>query len=163
MTKTGSYQIRLATRQDVSNVRRLVNEAYQELAQLGLNYTATYQDETVTLERMEKGRCFLLIDAGQIIGTIIFYDHDHLQRQKKCAYLGQFGIDPRYKRKGLGTLLMNYVEELAAKEGYESIQLDTAKPATHLVDWYLKRKYQIIAEEQWEGKTYQSWIFEKEL
>jgi predicted N-acetyltransferase YhbS len=157
------YKIRLANENDVPAVRQLVNAAYKELADRGLNYTATYQDNEETWQRMKKGRCFLLFEQDLIIGTILFWEQDFLKRGKKSAYVGQFGIHPEYKRKGLGTLLMNYVEELAIKEGYESIQLDTAQPATHLVNWYLKRQYQIIADEHWEGKTYQSWIFEKEL
>jgi predicted N-acetyltransferase YhbS len=157
------YIIRLATDADVSNIRLLVNEAYKELADLGLNYTATYQNEEVTRERMQKGRCFVLLDGELIIGTILFFDRDYLNRNKKCGYVGQFGIHPNYKRKGLGHLLMDYVESLAVQEGYESLQLDTAKPATHLVNWYLKREYQIIASTKWEGKTYESWIFERSL
>lgn len=31
----------------------------------------------------------------------------------------------------------------------------------NLVDWYLRRGYEIVGEMRWEGKTYDSWIFEK--
>jgi len=163
MTKQSPYLIRLATTEDAPAIRRLVNQAYQELADMGLNYTATYQDEEITLQRMRKGRCYLLLDGQKVIGTILLYEDDYLKRSKKCAYVGQFGIHPDYKRKKLGSLLMDYVEKIALEEGYASIQLDTAKPATHLVNWYLKRDYRIIADGHWHGKTYESWIFEKPL
>ncbi|MNY69242.1 hypothetical protein D3C86_2071450 [compost metagenome] len=58
---------------------------------------------------------------------------------------------------------MDHVENIATEEGYESIQLDTAKQAPHLVAWYLKRGYQVIAEHKYDGKTYESLIFEKNL
>ncbi len=163
MTSISRFHIRLANDSDVPAVRQLVNQAYKELSDMGLNYTATYQDEKVTQDRMKKGRCFLLLDDERIIGTILLYEEDYLKRSKKCAYVGQFGIHPEYKRKRLGSLLMDHVEKIALEECYESIQLDTAKPATHLVDWYLKREYQIIADDKWDGKTYESWIFEKPL
>ena len=56
---------------------------------------------------------------------------------------------------------MDYCEALAIEEGFEGIQLDTAKPATHLVNWYQKRGYKIVGEKHWDGKTYDSFIFEK--
>ena len=58
---------------------------------------------------------------------------------------------------------MNYCENLAKNENYEAIQLDTAIPARHLVDWYKKRGYIIVGETHWDGKTYDSYIFEKSL
>jgi GNAT superfamily N-acetyltransferase len=163
MKSESPYLIRLSTDSDVAAVRLLVNQAYKELADMGLNYTATFQDEEKTRQRMNRGRCFLLLDGERIIGTISIHDEDYLKRSKKCAYVAQFGIHPDYKRKKLGSLLMDHVEKLAVDDGYASIQLDTAKPATHLVAWYLKRGYQIIADYKWAGKTYESWIFEKEL
>lgn len=156
------FIIKLATDADAPVVRTLVNSAYKELADMGLNYTATYQDEETTRERMAKGRTYLLCDGEKVIGTI------HLREvqtasQEKCAYIGQFGILPAYKRNKLGSLMMDFVEEIAQSEGYRQVQLDTAKPAQHLVELYLKRGYHIIGDTHYEGKTYESWIFEKNL
>jgi hypothetical protein len=38
---------------------------------------------------------------------------------------------------------MDYCEALALAENFDGIQLDTAKPATHLVNWYQKRGYKL--------------------
>ena len=59
--------------------------------------------------------------------------------------------------------MMDLCEDIARKENFEAIQLDTAKPAAHLVAWYLRRGYEIVGETKWEGKTYESWVFEKKL
>ncbi len=50
------YKIVLATENEISTIRHLVNAAYQQLAEMGLNYTATFQDEekTLTDEVVEK-------------------------------------------------------------------------------------------------------------
>ncbi|MBK9322912.1 MAG: hypothetical protein IPM97_08215 [Bdellovibrionaceae bacterium] len=55
------------TRIGCSNIRQLVNSAYKELADVGLNYTATYQDEIVTRERISKGKALLLKKEGQLL------------------------------------------------------------------------------------------------
>ena len=156
------YMFRQATNADVAQVRTLVNEAYKELADMGLNYTATYQDDTETSERMAQGRTFVLVSGKDIVGTIIYYQKNYFT-EKRSAYLGQFAITPDLKRQGLGSIIMDFCEQLANDEKYEAIQLDTAKPAAHLVEWYKRRGYKIVGEKHWEGKTYDSYIFEKTL
>lgn len=158
----GNHSLRLAERSDVPNIRQLVNSSYKELADMGLNYTATYQDEKTTLERISQGRAFLLETEGRLIATVLLKKENHFTG-KNSAYVSQLAVSPERKKSGLGSMLMDFCEDLAAKEGFNSIQLDTAKPAGHLVTWYLKRGYKIVGETRWEGKTYESWIFEKEL
>lgn len=155
-------RLTLAQESDAPAVRALVNQAYRELADVGLNYTATYQDEQVTLKRMQEGRVFLLHKGPELVGTILFKEQNFFTG-RKTAYVGQLGIRPQHKKSGYGTLLMDFCERLAKQENFDGIQLDTAKPAAHLVSWYLQRRYNIIGEQQWEGKTYASWIFEKDL
>lgn len=146
--------------QHVAAIRVLVNTAYKELSDQGLNYTATYQDEETTRERMKKGSTFILVDGEEVIATILYFSQNYLT-SRKTAYLGQLAVTPKYKKQGLGSILMDHCEQLAQQENYDGIQLDTAQPATHLVNWYLKRGYRIVGSTHWEGKTYDSYIFEK--
>jgi hypothetical protein len=46
----------LAGEADVRALRRIVNQAYRELAEMGLNYTGTYQDDSLTHARGRQGR-----------------------------------------------------------------------------------------------------------
>lgn len=152
--------LRISIDQDIPILRKLINAAYKELSDQGWNYTATYQDEETTRQRISKGRAFILELNGNIVATILFFKENHFTN-KNTAYVGQFAVAPEFKKNGFGTLLMNYCEDLAKAEGFDGIQLDTAKPAVHLVNWYLKRGYLIVGETHWEGKTYDSFIFEK--
>lgn len=156
------YIFRLALEGDVPQIRSLLNAAYKEHADKGLNYTATYQDEGETRKRMAKGRTFVLLSGTEIVGTILFYERNEFTG-KRSAYLEQFAISPKLKGTGLGSIIMDFCEQLANDEKYEAIQLNTAQPATHLVDWYKRRGYKIVAEVHLEGKTYDSYVFEKTL
>ncbi len=157
------YSLRWVSLDEAPAIRLIANAAYQELADMGLNYTATFQDETETRRRMSKGRTLLVQDGEhKPIGTILMFESNKITG-RRSAYFGQFGFLPEYKGRGLGSRVMDFVEDLARREGYECAQLDTAKPAKHLVDMYLKRGYRIIGETHFEGKTYDSWIFEKDL
>lgn len=160
--KGEELQLRPVKEDDLSALRLLVNAAYKELGDMGLNYTATYQDEQVTRERISKGRAFILEKNQEIVGTALFSEQNYFTGCKS-GYVSQLAIHPALKRSGLGTVLMGFCENLASHEGFDAIQLDTAKPALHLVAWYQKRGYKIVGETKWEGKTYESWIFEKEV
>jgi ribosomal protein S18 acetylase RimI-like enzyme len=160
MTLQSDYQLSEADVSLASDIRSLVNQAYQELSDMGLNYTATYQDVETTIERMKTGQVFILKKQNQIVATILFSQKNYFTN-KKTAYVGQFAVLPTLKRQGLGSYLMDHCERLAQQQGYEGLQLDTAIPATHLVKMYEKRGYKIVGETHWEGKTYHSYIFEK--
>ena len=154
------YQLSEANISMASDIRTLVNQAYQELSDMGLNYTATYQDVNTTIERMKTGQTFILKKQNQIVATILFSKKNYFTN-KNTAYLSQFAVLPELKRQGLGTYLMDHCEQLAQQQGYEGLQLDTAIPATHLVKMYKNRSYSVVGETHWEGKTYNSYIFEK--
>jgi len=162
MSPANKFKLIAAEEHHVPEICRLVNAAYKELSDMGLNYTATYQDDQKTRERMQEGKTFILLEDETIVATILYFQKNEFTK-KHTAYVGQFGVTPKYKRMGLGSILMDHCENLARTEGYEAIQLDTAKPATHLVNWYLKRGYEIVGSTHWEGKTYESFIFEKAL
>ncbi len=163
INKNGNrFSLRWARESDVSVIRRIVNQAYKELADMGLNYTATFQDEDETRTRMAKGRTLVIEEGDVVVGTILMFEENKISA-RRSAYLGQFGILPSHKKLGLGSRVMDFMEDLARSEGYECIQLDTAKPAEHLVQLYLKRGYKIVSDTRFEGKTYESWIFEKDL
>lgn len=155
-----NYRICLATEFEVPTIRELVNAAYKQLADMGLNYTGTYQDDARTLARMKQGRCFLLKDNEKILGTVLL-TKENLTTGRNTAYVGQFAVWPEFKKQGIGSILMDHCEKLAMTEGFEGVQLDTAIPAVHLVNWYLKRGYEIVGQIHYEGKTYNSYIFEK--
>ncbi len=154
------YMLRLATDDDVAAIRILVNSAYQELSNMGLNYLAADQDEERTRERMNQGRAFVLLLDEEIVGTILLSVENYFTNLN-TAYIGQFAIRPSFKRQGLGSILMTYCEELACKEGFHGVQLCTATSAEHLVEWYLKLGYKQVGITHFEGRNFDSCVLEK--
>ncbi len=153
---------RLATDADVPALRQLVNAAYQELADMGLNFTGTFQDEAITRERMQGNDVFLAFKQGELVGTLSLEVEEH-DDGHTVLYLGQFAVAPANKRQGIGRQLLSLAEERAKQLGLNRLRLDTAVPAAHLVRLYESHGYSIINQVQWEGKTYASFIMEKVL
>lgn len=159
MTLENRLRVRLAGEADVPALRVFVNAAYRQLAALGLNYTGTYQDEQVTRERMQDKEVYLAFLDHELVGTISL--HVEQQRQGWVLYISQVAVDPARQRQGIGNFLLQLAEQRAIELGTLAIQLDTAIPATHLVNMYTKAGFQVIEEVYWRGKTYRSYIMQK--
>jgi hypothetical protein len=97
--------VRLAAVADVPALRRLVNAAYQELAELGLNFTGTYQDDEVTRERMREAEVLLLHRDDDLVASISLAIRPVGDGSDQCLYVNQLAVRPDRKRRGLGAKL----------------------------------------------------------
>lgn len=152
----------------LSDLTALLHAAYGRLADMGLRYMATHQSEEVTRERVEQGTCLVAELNGRICGTILFRDPAGTKGcpwydRSDVASLGQFAVDPKLQARGLGLQLMRKVENLAVTCGAAELALDTAEPATHLVEWYKRIGYRFIEHTQWSHTNYRSVILSKSL
>jgi ribosomal protein S18 acetylase RimI-like enzyme len=154
----------------VSEITDLLHRAYKPLADAGWKYVASYQDDTRTLHRIKTGRCFLLTDQDKIIGTIVYYttlynrpDCPAIYNETGFSHFGQFAVEPFFQKQGLGSMLMNHVEQFAQAEGNHTICFDTSEHAHHLIDYYKKRGYEFAAYHQWVDTNYRSAIMKKVL
>lgn len=146
----------------------LLHNAYGRLARMGLRYMATHQSEDVTRERVNQGTCLVAELEGRICGTILFRNAAQTTGcgwydRPEVASLAQFAVDPAMQAHGLGLRLIQATEELARDSGAREIALDTAEPATHLVDWYGRLGYRFVEHTQWSHTNYRSVIMSKAL
>jgi GNAT superfamily N-acetyltransferase len=150
----------------ISELTRLLHEAYAQLAALGFNYTAVDQTEQVTRERVSAGECYVAELEGQIVGTILFCDSarsvgcDWFERPGVSSF-HQFGVLPAAQRQGVGRQLLLFVEMRARETGAAEIAFDTAEGALDLIRWYRRHGYRDVGHVQWEGKTYRNVIMSK--
>lgn len=163
MSATPPYLTRLATDVDVPALRKLVNAAYQELADMGLNFTGTYQDDAITRRRMQDAEVHMLFLETELIASINVSIKEIENSSDKCLFINQLAVRPDQKRRGIGSYLLDLAEDRARRLELSRLRLDTAIPATHLVKWYERRGYATIEEVQWQGKSYRSYIMEKRL
>ena len=153
----------------IEELTELLHLAYARLGKMGLNYTAVDQTTSTTSERVSAGRCFVAVDEGRLIGTIVVEPTS--PDNAECPYFAKPGVAsahqmavlPAHQRKGVGSRLLDVAEAWARDNGYSELALDTAEPAKHLVELYSRRGYKFVASSQGEGKQYRSVFLSKTL
>lgn len=163
------FEIRDFSDEDsLATLTDLLHCAYSALGAMGLNYTAVDQSVEKTAQRIGRGRCLVAIDGSEIVGTILLVLGDP---RSECPYytrpgvagVHQFGVLPERQGQGIGSALLRRAEELARAGGCSEVALDTAEPATQLIEYYSRRGYRRVAEMSWPGKRYRSVILSKPL
>jgi len=162
-----TFTIRLLTEQDsIAELTELLHNAYAQLGAMGFNYTAVDQPEHVTRRRISGGECYIAVNGGLVLGTILFHRHPRgcaWYEQAHVAAVHQFGVRPNAQRHGVGAALLTFAEDRARAHGAGELALDTSEGATHLIAWYRKMGYRQVETAQWTGKTYRSVILSKPL
>ncbi|MDU5083485.1 GNAT family N-acetyltransferase [uncultured Tissierella sp.] len=160
----------ITTKDSIEELTQLLNKSYKILADMGLKYVAATQDDSVTLNRVRNAyKCYIGIYQNRIVSTISLYspepsDKSSWYSKEFVAKIGQFAVDTELQKYGIGSRMMDIVEEEARKiNNVREIALDTAETAYHLIDFYRKREYRYIETIEWGATNYKSVVLSKEL
>ena len=64
-----------------------------------------------------------------------------MQYGEEIAHLALLGVDPTQRRRGLGGLLVSWLEKCALVAGIETIRVEARSDRPQLVHFYLKQDY----------------------
>jgi GNAT superfamily N-acetyltransferase len=162
-------QVRLLNSDDsVAELTGLLHRAYRALAERGMRFMASHQDEEKTRERILGKECYLAFHGGLLAGTITLrspkqaHGSPWLDREDVSSF-GQFAVEPALQRHGIGSCLMEVVEARAREMGACELALDTAEPAEDLIGFYAARGYRFIEYVQWSVVDYRSVVMSKHV
>ena len=166
-----SIEFRILSSEDsVLELTQVLNKSYKILADMGLNYVAATQNENTTLKRAgDAYKCYIGIYKNKISATISLYSPSYSDKSSWyskdfVAKVGQFAVLPELQKFGIGSTMMDMVEEEAKSiKNVKEIALDTAETAFHLIDFYKKRGYKYIETVNWGVVNYNSVILSKSL
>ncbi len=100
-------------------------------------------------DKIKEREMFCLIDKNKITGTVDLHDTE----------IGSVYVHHNSVKKGLGTILMNFIENYALSKGIKLVHLKAAEQAK---GFYLKRGYKLIKRVKYDsGLT--NFIMEKKL
>jgi GNAT superfamily N-acetyltransferase len=163
---------RLADDDSITELTALLRRAYGALAERGLRYVATYQEDDETRARAAAGECWVAERDERLVATVTFYPPGveknarapDWYRRADIATFGQLAVDPELQGRGLGVRLLELVEDRARELGATEIACDTAESADHLIELYARRGYRFVGYADWRPATnYRSVVLSKPL
>jgi glucosamine-phosphate N-acetyltransferase len=110
------YNIRPLNKSDYTNYLQLINQFRAT--------TFTEEEYNRTLQQIHMhSTIWVLEHKNELIGTItILYEYKFIRNIVKLAHVEDVCIDRRYRKKGLGTLLLKFaISEAKKKECYKII------------------------------------------
>ncbi len=139
--------IRNARKQDakkISFLRRdtLKRISSQEYSSEIFDYLLDWASLKRTLEDMKNRKIFCAWKGNKLIGTA------DLEVGRKR--IGGFFVKADLIGKGIGSKLLEFVEEYAMKKGIKKLNLN---PSPYAFNFYKKRGYKVIGEKNWEIKS----------
>jgi GNAT superfamily N-acetyltransferase len=158
----------LADSDSITELTQLLHRAYAQLADMGLKFVATHQDDETTKHRLKDAECYVAERDGRIVGTILLRPPGKSRgcdwyNRPDVAVFGQFGVEPSEQGQGIGGVLLDHVELRARETNAAELALDTAESAHHLIALYTKRGFRIVGNVKWEPVNYRSVIMSKRL
>jgi len=98
------------------------------------------------LQVYDQMQLFMLKNKGRIIGTIALDRTSNTKGQLFLVY-----VHPDFQRKGIGSTLVSYVENIAKEMGLKSIFLFTIEKAKWAIKFYENLGYRIThkKEQEW--------------
>lgn len=128
-------KIRKATKKDLPKILKLFNNDPYLTGNKDLKYKKNHVLEYIT---NPVNKLFVAEIGNKIVGVIL----GEFWKTAKYVYLSDLIIDKKYQKKGTGTILHNYVENLAKKQGYKLIYFLTEVKNKKMHKMAKRLKYQ---------------------
>jgi putative acetyltransferase len=114
----------------------------QVLAEYGLGWEPDGADRDVldieTCYLKTGGEFWVVEYDGQVVGTAAYYP---IQRGEQAAEIRKMYLLPSFRGKGLGSFLLEQLEEAIATHDYRQIWIETASVLKEAVQLYEKNGY----------------------
>ncbi|NET02210.1 MAG: GNAT family N-acetyltransferase [Sphaerospermopsis sp. SIO1G1] len=146
----------------ITDTEMIMNLFYNTVHEINIrDYTQAQVDAWATknlnyeywLARLKIKQPLVAEISGEIVGFVELEADGHID----CFY-----CHSQYQNQGIGTQLLNYIEDIAKSQNNQKLYAEvsiTAKP------FFLKRGFSIIKEQQVErrGEVFKNYVMEKEI
>jgi GNAT superfamily N-acetyltransferase len=78
---------------------------------------------------------------GKVIGTVGLYKQSWKRNNDNILWLGWFGVHPSYRRRGIGSMLLNFAVSEAKKKKARELRLYTSREENEMPAHRLYKKY----------------------
>ncbi|MCS7128560.1 MAG: GNAT family N-acetyltransferase [Sulfolobales archaeon] len=127
---SGDIVLRNARSRDVNRIFEIHLNSLEELDEEDYEWF-----KALINTRSKRKKVIVAEVEGKVVGFIITYKHRHL------TYIDSLAVDSEYRGLGIGSLLLDYLEETLVREGVEEVFLSVKDRNLAALNFYLKRGY----------------------
>lgn len=142
--------IKKASKKDLDQLLTVVKSCGQNLIEQGIfQWNEEYPKREDLLEDIELQELWKLEDQNKIIGLIVLTENEDaeyqdvkwLTKNQRHLYVHRLAVDPKFQGKGNAQKLMDFAENYALENNYNSIRLDTFSQNNRNLKFYEQRNY----------------------
>lgn len=102
--------------------------------------SAQFAEEWKRFEaELERGDVYVALDGERIIGAV------RTKPQEKDLYIHQIAVDPQQQGTGVGSWLLQRIDEVARARGLGGLSLETAEMAVANIRLYQRHGFEIVS------------------
>jgi len=144
------FKIELAKINDLDRVKKITSDcALEMISRKIFQWDENYPNIEIFKKDIDNQNLYVYRDNSIVLGCIMLslskdevYDNvKWLTKDEKNLYVHRLAVDPKYQKKGIGKLLMDFAEEYGLKNGLKSVRLDTFSKNDRNNKFYRSRNY----------------------
>ena len=128
--------IRLATREDVAQIARLVNTAYAKYLDRMEKVPAPMLADYAAL--IASDGVYVLVSGAEVTGLLV------LKAQDLALFIEDVAVDPAVQGRGLGRRLMAFAEQYAREHGLRELRLYTNEVMVENLGFYQRLGFEEV-------------------
>jgi ribosomal protein S18 acetylase RimI-like enzyme len=141
-------RLREATIEDAATLLRLMHSAFEEYVGHLVPPSAAHDETVQTIrERLTRGSAVMAFIDDEPAGFAFYH------RQDSHLYFSRLSVLPKYRLRGVGRALVDFVEKRAIESGSEGVRLGVRVQLPHLKDWYERLGYTVTKYVAHDGHT----------
>lgn len=125
---------------DVPILHEVIQAAYAEYDGRLTPPSGAHNETVESLTaKLKRGAGAIAWDGDQAAGSVLF------EPRENALYLGRLAVPPPYRRRGIGALLVDYVEKQALAHGFSQITLGVRLQLPENTAFYTKLGYHVVS------------------
>lgn len=146
-------KFRKAEEKDLNSIMNIINQAQNYFKEQGIDqWQNGYPNRQTIRNDIENGNSYVLLKDDIVVGTVAIIPG--VEKSYESIYNGEWksngeyitihriAIDPRYKRLGFATMILDKAEELCKSKGISSIRIDTHEENLPMQNLLQKNNYE---------------------
>ena len=144
------FKIELAKINDLDRVKKITSDcALEMISRKIFQWDENYPNIEIFKKDIDNQNLYVYRDNSIVLGCImlslskdeVYNNVKWLTKDEKNLYVHRLAVDPKYQKKGIGKLLMDFAEEYGLKNGLKSVRLDTFSKNDRNNKFYRSRNY----------------------